>query len=58
MAQTIDGVRKMIVKSAIEDYVNRQDNPVVPGTPEYADLMQNVENQVQSVLKDMGEVKY
>lgn len=58
MAQNrINGVRKMVVKKAIRESVEHKDSPVSPGTPQYADLMQNVEGQVQTVLEEMGEIE-
>lgn len=58
MAQTINGARKMIVKSAIKDYIEQTEGDFRPGTPEYDDLMQNVENQVQAILEEEGEIEY
>jgi len=58
MAQQINGVRRMVVKKAIREHVQNTDSKIRPGSPAYADLMSNVEEQVQSVLKDMGEIEY
>ena len=48
----------MVVKSAIKASIKNVDDNVRPGTPEYDDLMQNIENQVQSVLKEEREINY
>ena len=48
----------MIVKKAIRQSANDMDGDVTPGTPEYNELMHNVEAQVQSVLEEMGEIDY
>lgn len=57
MVDTIEGARRMVVKAAIHEYAE-QNGPIEPGTPEYSDLMQNVENQVQASLQEIGEYKY
>lgn len=44
--------RKYIVKKAIREALDEADGELRPGTAEYADLMQNVENQVQAVLEE------
>lgn len=53
-----DARRRLIVKKAIREWAENHDAPVRPGTAEYADLMQNVENQVQAVLEEEGEIEY
>lgn len=55
---TINGVRRMIVKAAIREFAEDRDDHVRPGTGAYDDLMANVEGQVQTVLEDMGEIEY
>lgn len=55
---TRDGQRRLVVKKAIRDWVEEEDGHFDPGSPKYADLMQNVEGQVQDVLEDMGEIEY
>lgn len=50
--------RKYIVIGAVREYVKEADEPVRPGTGEYADLMQNIEGQVQEVLEDEGEIEW
>lgn len=57
MTQTIAGARRMIVKKAIREYAE-DEGPIEPGSAAYHDLMQNVENQVQVVLEEMGEYEY
>ena len=42
---------KYIVKKAIRQSLKEADGDLQPGTPEYSDLMQNIEGQVQRVLE-------
>jgi len=43
--------RKYIVKKAVRQSLAESDTDLRPGTPEYADLMQRIEGQVQRVLE-------
>ena len=43
--------RKYIVKKAVRQELEEADGDLRPGTPEYADLMQNIEGQVQRVIE-------
>lgn len=43
---------KYIVMKTVREFYEEADGGVRPGTPEYADLMQNVEYQVQAVLRE------
>ena len=43
--------QKYIVKKAVRQSLEDADGDLRPGTPEYADLMQNIEGQVQRVLE-------
>jgi len=47
----------MVVKKAIRESAEHHDGDVRPGTEAYADLMQNVEHQVQAVLEECGEIE-
>jgi hypothetical protein len=53
----INGAKKMVVKKAIRESAEHHDGDVRPGTEAYADLMQNVEHQVQAVLEECGEIE-
>lgn len=53
----INGIRRLVVKAAVREWVEATDDPVRPGTGEYADLMTNVEGQVQTVLEELGEIE-
>lgn len=43
---------KYIVMERIREAEQRADGQLRPGTPEYSDLMANIEGQVQRVLED------
>lgn len=58
MVNTIGGIRRMVVKSAIKEHAEEVDGDLQPGSPEYRDLMHNVEAQVQTVLEEEGYIEY
>lgn len=52
MADTINGVPKYVVKKRIREAYERAQGELRPGTGKYADLMNTIEGQVQTVLEE------
>jgi len=48
----INGQQRMVVKKRIKEAYEQADGELRPGTPEYRDLMHNVDSQVRTVLED------
>ena len=46
-----DNETKYIVKKAVRESLEQSETDLRPGTPEYNDLMANIEGQVQRVLE-------
>lgn len=49
--------KRLIVKKRIREMAESADD-LSPNSPEYQDIMANVEGQVQKVLEEEGHIKY
>lgn len=47
-----------VIKKRVRAMADAADGPIEPGSPEYRDIMQNIENDVQLVLEEEGYLEY